>query len=302
MKRISGLLLAWYAQYGRTHLPWRETREPYRILVSEFMLQQTQVERVLPKYNAFVEAFPDIRALAAAGTDEVIRLWQGLGYNSRAVRLQRLAREVVERYGGELPRDPGALRDLPGIGPYTVAAVTAFAFNEHAAAMDTNIRRVVHRALFGIEFPPKASAAHVDAAALDLVPPGRAHDWNSAMMDLGSQICTARAPKCPICPLANDCAAAPVDALQLEDLRRANARKASPQEQIPFERTTRFARGRIVDVLRALPSGGKISLLDLHAQLHPVLGREHDEFGAIVRALERDGIVETESGQVGLAR
>lgn len=302
MNRISALLLEWYARYGRTHLPWRETRDPYRIIVSEFMLQQTQVERVLPKYNAFVAAFPDIRALAAAGTDDVIRLWQGLGYNSRAIRLQRLAREVVDRYGGEVPRDAAALRDLPGIGPYTVAAVLAFAFNAHAAAMDTNIRRVVHRVVYGIEFFPKAPAAQIDAAALDLVPPDRAHDWNSAMMDLGSQICTARAPKCLICPLAAACAAAPVDAAQLEDLRRKYARAPSPQERVPFEKTTRFARGRIVDVLRALPSGQKISLLDLHAQLHPLLGRESDEFGAIVRTLERDGIVETESGQVGLAR
>jgi A/G-specific adenine glycosylase len=167
--------------------------------------------------------------------------------------------------------------------------------------MDTNIRRVVHRAVYGIEFPAKVSPARVDAAALDLVPPDRSHDWNSAMMDLGSQICTARAPKCSICPLAAACAAAPVDPGQLEDLRRKHGRAPSPQERIPFEKTTRFARGRIVDVLRALPIGEKISLLDLHAQLHPVLGRERDEFGAIVRALERDGILETESGQVGLA-
>lgn len=302
MNAISARLLEWYAKYGRAHLPWRETRDPYRIIVSEFMLQQTQVERVLPKYNAFLAAFPDVHALAAAGTDEVVRLWQGLGYNSRAVRLQRLARDVVERYGGEVPRDAAALRDLPGIGPYTVAAVLAFAFDERAAAMDTNIRRVVHRALYGIEFPPKAAAAQIDAAALDLVPPERAHDWNSAMMDLGSQICTARAPRCLVCPLAGVCAAAPVDPAQLDDLRRKHARAPSPQERIPFAKTTRFARGRIVDALRALPGGEKISLLDLHERLHPVLGRERDEFGAIVKALERDGILETESGKVGLAR
>ena len=302
MNRVSELLLAWYERYGRTHLPWRETRDPYSIIVSEFMLQQTQVERVLPKYQAFVAAFPDLRALAAAGTDDVIRLWQGLGYNSRAVRLQRLAREVVKRYDGVVPRDPAALRDLPGIGPYTVAAVQAFAFEDRAAAMDTNIRRVVHRVLHGLEVPSKIPDARIDAEALEIVPHDRAHDWNSAMMDLGSQICTARAPKCLICPLASVCAAAPVDPAQLEQLRKTHAPARSPQERIPFEKTTRFARGRIVDALRTLPAGRKISLLDLHEQLQSVIGRERDEFGAIVRALERDGIIETDEGKVGLAR
>jgi len=134
-------LLAWYRIHGRAHLPWRQTRDPYRVLVSEFMLQQTQVERVLPLFEAFVAAFPDLASLAAAQAADVVRLWRGLGYNSRAVRLHALARAVVERHGGALPSDRDALLALPGIGPYTASAVRAFAFELDDVALDTNIRR-----------------------------------------------------------------------------------------------------------------------------------------------------------------
>ena len=302
MNRVSRMLLAWYAKHGRSHLPWRETRDPYRILVSELMLQQTQVDRVLPKYLAFVEQYPDVASLARAEAADVLRLWKGLGYNSRAVRLHRLAREVVEKHGGTIPRDRGALRSLPGIGPYTVAAIRAFAFEDDEAAFDTNIRRVVHRVLHGIEYPPAAGLAQLDAEGRALVPAGRAHDWNSAVMDLGSQICTARAPKCAMCPLRATCAAAPVDAARLDELRRRHGRAPAPQERIPFEQTTRFARGRIVDALRDLPHGTRVSLLDLHSGLSGVIGRDRDEFGAIIRALEKDGVVDLEGEQVGLAR
>lgn len=300
--QISTALLGWYREHGRSYLPWRKTRDPYRVLVSEFMLQQTQVDRVVPKYEAFLERFPDIAALARAGADDVVRMWKGLGYNSRAVRLHRVAREACERFGGSLPRDAGALAQLPGIGPYTVAAMLAFAFNERAPAMDTNLLRVVHRVLHGVEFPAKAAKAQLGAEALELIPSGDSHDWNSAMMDLGSQICTARAPKCLICPLREWCAAAPLDAAALESLRKQYAPRGTPQTRLPFEKTTRFARGRIVDALRALAPGEAISLLDLHAQLRPALERPEVEFDAIVRALERDGIVKVASGKVGLAR
>ena len=156
MRKIQRVLLVWYAREGRSHLPWRTTRDPYRVLVSEFMLQQTQVDRVLPKFVAFVERFPDFRALAKSGAAEVVRYWQGLGYNARAVRLHAIARIVMERFAGRLPCDAAQLRALPGIGPYTAAALRAFAFDLDDAAIDTNVRRIAHRWLHGVEYPPVA--------------------------------------------------------------------------------------------------------------------------------------------------
>ena len=300
MTRAARLLLEWYARDGRAHLPWRTTRDPYRILVSEFMLQQTQVERVLPKYEAFVQRFADFASLAAASTADVLRMWKGLGYNSRALRLKHIAQAVLERFGGSMPSDEATLRSLPGIGPYTVSALRAFAFEFDDAAVDTNVRRVTHRVLYGVEYPAKAAQAQLDRDARALVPRGRGHDWNSAMMDLGATICTARAPKCLLCPLSGVCAAAPIDAPQLERLRVQHARKRSPQESIPFEKTTRYARGRIIDRLRELPAGQRISLLDLHGEVTRDMGRSAEELAALVEVLARDGLVRLEGRQVSL--
>ena len=294
-------LLAWYRSAGREHLPWRVVRDPYYTVVSEFMLQQTQVDRVIPKFAAFVQQFPDFAALAAAATSDVLRAWQGLGYNSRAVRLQNVAREVVARFGGTMPRDAESLRDLPGIGPYTVAAIRAFAFDEDDAPVDTNVRRIVHRVFFGIEYPPKASPRELDERARALVPPGQGHDWSSAMMDLGATICTARAPKCLLCPLNDSCVAAPVDSVALDALRKQYAKKPSPQNAVPFERTTRFARGRIVDRLRALPPGQRISMLDLHRDLSPQLhDRTVEDVEKLVAILQRDGLVDSDGKFISL--
>lgn len=300
MTRISRLLLDWYARAGRSHLPWREGRDPYRVLVSEFMLQQTQVDRVVPKFEAFIARFGSFEALATSSTADVLRMWKGLGYNSRAVRLREICVAVVERFGGRLPRDEASLRSLRGVGPYTAAAIRTFAFDEDVAAIDTNVRRVVHRLLHGIEHPPAVGAAELDAQARALVPRGRAHDWNSAMMDLGATICTARAPKCLVCPLRAACAAAPLDAPTLDRARVRHARKRAPQDAIPFERTTRFARGRIIDRLRELSPGERISLLDLHRDLCGTLERTAPEIGDLVSALEGDGLVEVRGGKVAL--
>jgi A/G-specific adenine glycosylase len=296
----SAALLAWYARFGRTHLPWRQTRDPYRVLVSEFMLQQTQVERVLPLYAAFVARFPDFAALAAADAADVVRLWRGLGYNSRAIRLHRIAREVVAGTG-TLPRERDALLDLPGIGPYTAAAVRAFAFEADDVALDTNLRRVVHRVMLGLEHPPRANERELDALLRAALPPGSAHDWNSALMDLGATVCTARAPKCLVCPLRDACAAAPVDATSLATAMRAHAKKKSPQEALPFEQTQRFLRGRIIDRLRDLPRDAAISLAELEADLHAIVTPERvPEIAGTVQALIRDGFVVERGGEFAL--
>lgn len=170
---IQKSLTAWYRLYGRTTLPWRVRRDLYYTLVSEFMLQQTQVDRVVPKFEAFVARFPDFRTLALASTADVLREWKGLGYNSRAVRLKQVAETVCQRFGGEMPREASLLRHLPGVGPYTAAAIRVFAFDLDDAPVDTNIRRIVHRLFFGIEFPPKATPRGLDERASELVTRGK---------------------------------------------------------------------------------------------------------------------------------
>ena len=288
----SAALLAWYAVHGRTHLPWRMTRDPYRIVVSELMLQQTQVERVIPLYEAFLARFPSFEALAAADAGDAVRAWRGLGYNSRAVRLHALARAVVERHGGRLPDDTAALRALPGIGAYTASAVRAFAFELDDAAVDVNLRRVIHRVAFGLEHPRRADDRDLDTLAIAAVPRGAAHDWNSAMMDLGATICTARSAKCLVCPLRETCAAAPVDSAQLAMRAREHAPRKPPQSAIPFERTTRFLRGRIIDRLRDVPARDSLAVDALQRDLADIVPSDRlHEIPSVVDALVRDGIV-----------
>jgi A/G-specific adenine glycosylase len=283
-------LLAWYAVHGRAHLPWRRTRDPYRIAVSEFMLQQTQVERVLPLYEAFLVRFPSLAALAAAPVAEVVRSWKGLGYNNRAVRLRRLAGAVLERHGGEFPRERELLLALPGIGPYTAAAIRAFAFEIDDVAMDTNLRRVIHRVRFGFEEPRIASTAQLDDAARSAVPAGRAHDFNSALMDLGAAVCGSRAARCLICPLAAACAAAPIDPARLASAAALRGTRKPPQERVRFEDSRRFLRGRIVDRLRELPASEAISLLALQESLALAPERRAD-VPAVLEALASDGVL-----------
>ena len=294
-------LLNWYRRHGRAKLPWRVGRSPYRTLISEFMLAQTQVDRVVPKFEAFIERFPDLPALSDATVADVLRAWRGLGYNSRAVRLQRLARVVCERGGAGLPSDAAALRALPGIGAYTAAAIRAFAFDLDDVPVDTNVRRIVERVCFGVEAGAGIAPSKIDAQARALLPEGRAHDWGSALMDLGATICTARAPKCPVCPLQNDCKAAPLDGAAIERLRAARNKPRAPQGALPFERTTRYARGRIVERLRDLPPGQRISLLDLHREVAPAIpGRSLDDVRGLIAALERDGLISHDGTSVAL--
>jgi A/G-specific adenine glycosylase len=204
-RRFQGQLFAWYSRHGR-NLPWRETRDPYRILVSEIMLQQTQVERVVPKYHEFLGRYPTLARLARADTAEVTRAWYPLGYNIRPVNLQGIARETLARYGGRLPDDPAALQSMRGIGRYTAGAILSFAFGRDACIVDTNVRRVLGRILLG---PRRLAKLRGQKAMWDLssavLPAGRAYDWNQALMDFGATWCTARAPRCRPCPMRGFC-------------------------------------------------------------------------------------------------
>lgn len=205
------LLLDWYAHEGRATLPWRHTRDPYAVLVSEVMLQQTQVERVLPKYREFLARFPTLADLAATPVSEAIKAWAGLGYNTRAVRLHEIARQAVKRYGGKLPETLEDLLALKGIGRYTAGAVACFAFGLPVATVDTNIRRVLWRVFRGVEPAvwPSGVAAQRDQLALaeEALPPDHAYDWQQALMDLGATVCLSRRPLCERCPLTACCTA-----------------------------------------------------------------------------------------------
>lgn len=214
-------LLAWYDEHGRD-LPWRRASDPYHILVSEIMLQQTQVDRVLPKYEEWLGKYPTLASLADAPIDEVVQAWYPLGYNIRPRRLHSIAREAVASYGGALPSDEATLLSFKGIGQYTAGAIRSFAFRERAAILDTNVARVLYR-VFAHEGVNGSTGTRARAAAGSwrtntatrkrlwaishaLVPRKRAFDFNQALMDFGAMVCVARKPKCLLCPMASMCA------------------------------------------------------------------------------------------------
>jgi A/G-specific adenine glycosylase len=204
-QRFRRRLLAWYRAHGRD-LPWRRTDDPYHILVSEVMLQQTQVDRVLPKYEEWLGKYPSLASLAAADEDAVAQTWRPLGYNIRPRRLHAIARESVTRYGGELPSDEATLLSFKGIGQYTAGAIRSFAFRQRAAILDTNVARVLFR-VFVARGDAKAHAMrrHLWAVSDAVLPRKDVFDFNQALMDLGATVCVARKPKCGRCPITKMC-------------------------------------------------------------------------------------------------
>ena len=279
-------ILAWFDGRGRD-LPFRRTRDPYAILVSEAMAQQTQVSRAAEKWVGFMAAFPTVRALVAASPADVLRAWRGLGYNRRATNLRLAAISIVDEHCGHVPRDIAALQRLPGVGPYTARAVAALAFGAPVGPVDTNVRRVLGRLL--ADEPATATdgglqrAADETAALVD-----RPGDWTHALMDIGATVCKPRAPRCDDCPAQPWCAFA---AGRVEPARRARA-----AGQPPFPTTRRWLRGRILDSLRDVPRGA-------WATIDGPIG-EHG-IGAIRAALaglSADGLVELHPSEAGHAR
>jgi A/G-specific adenine glycosylase len=281
-------LLEWYAR-NRRDLPWRRQPEPYRVLISEVMLQQTQVDRVIPYFERFTEQFPSFDALAAAQRSEVILAWAGLGYNRRAAQLHELAAAVVERHGGQLPADRASLLALPGIGPYTAGALLSIAFGMDEPALDTNVARVVRR--YAFDAPPGIAA--VREAAHALIPPGQASDWNQALMDLGSSICTGRRPRCLICPLQPGCASA-------GRVDRGNEVVLGGKREAPYLGSSRYYRGRLLAQLRALPADARASIDEIRSSLS-ARGVAEPPSGwlAVGQQLERDGLVTCEESPDG---
>jgi A/G-specific adenine glycosylase len=233
-------LLAWYDRHRRK-LPWRAgagaRADPYRVWLSEIMLQQTRVSAVLPYYAKFLERWPSVRALAAAPLEEVLKVWAGLGYYARARNLHACARALVERHGGEFPREEGELRTLPGIGAYTAAAIAAIAFGRRASPVDGNVERVIAR-LFRVETALPAAKAEIRRLAQTLTPETRVGDFAQAMMDLGATICTPASPGCAVCPWRADCVAR-----AMGDPERLPRREAKP--------AAKLRRGAAFFVLRA---------------------------------------------------
>lgn len=270
-------LLAWGAGQ-RPDLPWRSTRDPWAVLVSEMMLQQTQVDRVAPRFVALMDEFPDPAACASAPVSQVIQLWEGLGYNRRAVHLHRAADEIVRLHGGSVPQRLEDLLRLPGVGPYTARAVLSIAFDRDVGVVDTNAARFLARCVAGRCLGPRQAQELADA----IVPSGRARTWNQAVMDLGATICVKRSPRCERCPLAQDCAwwmAGRPD----PDPAEGTAGSSTPQA--PFDGSDRQGRGRLVRALRH----GPVQV----SQLPAVMGwpDDPDRCQRVVAGLERDGLV-----------
>jgi A/G-specific adenine glycosylase len=264
-------LLEWYRPRARAY-PWRSSRDPYPVLVSEVMLQQTQAVRVVPAFRKFLRRFPSVEVLAQASRAQVLRAWSGLGYNRRAVALSEAARAIVRDHHGRVPSDPEALVGLPGVGSYTAAAVASVAFGDDVAAIDTNVARVVARARLGTDAAAAEPIAIRRAAHawLDRKDPG---SWNQALMDLGRLVCRPR-PRCGDCPLEHGCR-----------FRRSGARLLPASHGKPaFEGSTRQLRGMVV---RALMGHSSITL----RRLSRLSGRPLPELAVAVRGLHGDGIL-----------
>ncbi len=305
LARVHSYLLQWYAAEQR-ELPWRATSDPYAILVSEIMLQQTQVDRVLPKYHQFLAAFPTLADLAAASTADVISVWVPLGYNRRAVSLQSIARQVIAEYNGRIPDTIDELLKLKGVGRYTAGAIACFAYRRQVATVDTNIRRVLHRIFLGLEqAEPRVSDAQILTLAGQVLPAGEAYNWNQALMDLGATICTSANPQCGNCPLQTECRAYNEmsqyslfpSGTVLRQLRKVAEKKAGYQNQ-PFKTTNRYFRGRIVDFLRSIPGSQRTSLPALGPHIKPDFTAEDLPWlQKIIAGLAKDGLVDlTEEG------
>jgi A/G-specific adenine glycosylase len=280
-----GALLEWGAAELR-NLPWRRTRDPWAVLVSEVMTQQTGVDRVIPYYHAFLARFPDPTTCAEAPAAEVLRLWGGLGYNRRGLNLHRCAVALVDRHGGAVPRDIDALLQLPGVGPYTARAVLAFALEQPVGVVDTNVGRVLAR-----WSGRSLSAAEAQSLADEVVPEGWAWEWNQSVMELGAVVCGRRRPDCDRCPVRPGCR---WFAAGRPEPDPADGSAGVSRGQSRFEGSDRQGRGRLLDALRR----GPVAVDDLPA----VMGwpDESRRASRVARTLVIDGLAEWQGGSLVL--
>lgn len=273
VQAVVAVLKKWYFRHGRK-LPWRTTRDPYAILVSEIMLQQTQVDRVVSKYEAWLLAFPDWQTLASAPKTEVLKYWSGLGYNSRALRLQLLARVIIEEFYGKLPSNEETLRKLPGIGPYTAGAIRAFAFCKPGMFLDVNVERVIKRVFYSPR--QKVVLDEVKSTLIKLQQKTSPRMLGNAMMDIGSLYCTASKPNCDNCPLLKLC--------KSKGERPEENKERAKKRQTTFLHSNRWWRGQI---LKQLHDGPKKS-----AEIFKnIPGDENKDFESALTQLKEEKIV-----------
>ncbi len=320
----------WFQRNGRI-LPWREKncpiadgltlrdqslatyftnawrRDPYRVVISELMLQQTQVDRALPKFESFLRRWPTVNDLARAKLSEVMIEWQGLGYNRRARFLHEMAKTVVKDHKGVFPTTEQELLRLPGIGLYTARAVLAFAYGKDVGVVDTNIRRIFARVMLGCEANDKQAQTKEFVAMIDgAIPTGKGDPWNQALMDFGALVCTGRSPKCETCVLQNICKAN-LDAKKrgktsyaeqlLHQLKKKTLLKNSTKIKQPFHTTDRYFRGRIVDKLRE----GSTHMQQLRDHLTKNHGlTDKVRFGNIIERLMKDKLITIRGSMVSL--
>ena len=292
---LRSAILTWYAASART-LPFRGVTDPYAILVSEAMAQQTQVTRAGEAWTRFMIRFPTVDALAAAAPADVLRAWQGLGYNRRALNLWRSANVIVEQHSGRVPSDVAALEALPGVGPYTARAVAALAFGLPVGAVDTNVRRVLGRILAG--GVGVLGTAQMQVVADAAVPSDRPGDWTHALMDLGATLCAPRRPACEACPAQGWCryVTSPAEPMPMvpRPSRAAAWEPAAREPAAPYATTSRWLRGRIVDRLRAEPDAGWTAVEA------PMGGHGAAAVETALAALEREGLIQlSEADGVG---
>jgi A/G-specific adenine glycosylase len=257
IKRFQSMIFIWW-KGNRRDLPWRHTHDPYNIAVSEIMLQQTQVLRVIPKYREFIERYPTVFDLAKSSTASVLRMWKGMGYNRRALYLHKMAKIVVEKYQGKFPTDEKLLTKLPGLGKYTTRAILVFAYKKDIACVDTNIRKIITHFFFNDK--PQSDSI-IQSAADRLVPTGKSWEWHQALMDYGS-------------------------------VNLKNKRRNKYSDKQPFKETSRFYRGRIIDMLRK-KKYPEIKIIQL---VHDQYGKQEYEIQSIINGLVKDGLVTRKKG------
>ncbi len=324
IKLFHTLIFEWFKKHGRI-LPWRmkqefkdlgvreETiasyfskiwdRNPYHVVISELMLQQTQVDRVLPKFEAFLKAFPTVLNLSNAKLSEVLILWKGLGYNRRAIFLHKMAQTIVKDFDGVFPKKEEELLKLPGVGGYTARAILAFGYGQDVGVIDTNIKRIYARAVFGDEFVNlDVSKKEFEQVVDESVPKGMGDPWNQSLMDFGALICTASSPKCDLCPIQTICEAnrKAKDAgfLSYADQLKVQKPKGNKKkEKVLFKNTDRYFRGKIIDILREHP----VHMKDLQKILVDTYGlSDLTRFGQIIETLIVDGLIVISGSTVSL--
>ncbi|HUL43894.1 MAG TPA: A/G-specific adenine glycosylase [Bacteroidota bacterium] len=289
IQEVHRSVLQWYRRHRR-ELQWRTTRDPYEILVSEIMLQQTQVDRVKRKLPVFLEKFPTFAHLARATRADVVRAWKGMGYNNRAVRLRDLAAVIRKSHNGKIPETLDELRQLPGIGPYTSHALLCFAFRKCVPVVDVNIHRVLSRVFLRMNHVAKFSDRREIWKLAEQVLPGNAYDWNQALMDLGATICKGRSPMCDRCPVSTCCTSRTFLQRQKHHTVRRAARPEPRYDGIPH----RIWRGKIVEALRNINGQRTLRLDALGSEIKPDFhARELPWLRSLVEALVKDGVVKT---------